>query len=278
MSSRTLRVGADRTVRFHDTGGSASALTVIWHHGTPQTGQIIEPLAAAAAERNIRMVSCARPSYPGSSPLPGRTVADSAADAIRVADFLGIDQFAAMAASGGGPHAIACAALAPNRVVAVATLAGIAPYTRDFDWFAGMASPGGLRAALAGRAERARYAAVDEFDETSFTDRDWAALAGSWSALGADAQEGSAGGPDGQIDDDVAYIAPWGVSLAGVAAPVLVVQGGRDRVVPATHGRWLAGQLPGAEFLFRPDDGHISILAEVPAALEWLLRSARESR
>lgn len=266
-----MRLRDGRTLRTYDSGAeAATGLTLVWHHGSPQTGAPLPPLLAAAAARGIRLLSYGRPSYGGSSPLPGRDVASAAADVAQLADALGVARFAVMGASGGGPHALACAALLPGRVTGAVCLAGIAPFTEDFDWFSGMASDGGLRAAAAGRDARVRYAASDEFDPDNFTPADWAALSGAWSALGADAGRASDAGPDGLIDDDVAFVAPWGFDLAEIAAPVLLVQGGRDRVVPPAHADWLVRNVRRAELWFRPDDGHISILDACPAAMDWL--------
>ena len=117
--ARDIAVAGGRTVRAYDTGdGAGDALTVVWHHGSPQTGAPLEPLVTAAARRGIRLVTYARPSYGGSTPAPGRDVAAAAGDVARVADALGIERFATMGASGGGPHALACAALLGDRDVA----------------------------------------------------------------------------------------------------------------------------------------------------------------
>jgi pimeloyl-ACP methyl ester carboxylesterase len=265
-----------RLLQVHEAGApdGSYGLTLVWHHGSPQTGALIEPLLAAAARRGIRLISYGRPSYGGSTPHPGRDVASAAADVARIADALGVGRFAVMGASGGGPHALACAALLPDRVIGAACLAGIAPLTSDFDWYAGMAAPGGLRAALEGRDARARFAATDEFDTTSFTPRDWAALRGAWAPLGADAGRAGAAGPDGLIDDDVAFVNPWGFDLARIEAPVLLVQGGEDRIVPSSHAEWLLRHIPPAELWLRPHDGHISVLDASPVAMDWLLAGA----
>ncbi|MCU1657134.1 MAG: hypothetical protein JWO57_1790 [Pseudonocardiales bacterium] len=162
---------------------------VVWHHGSPQTGMLLEPLLVAAAEREIRLLSYGRPGHGGSSPLPGRSVASAARDAGQVADAFGLAQFAVMGASGGGPHALACAAISPDRVTGVVCVAGLAPFTDDFDWFAGMIAPGGLRAAADGREARERFAEIDEFDPASFTSADWDALSAQWATLGIDAQQ-----------------------------------------------------------------------------------------
>ena len=277
---RDLELADGRSIRFWDTGapdGGGTGLTLIWHHGTPQTGRPIEPVADPALARGIRVVSCARPGYSFTEPVPGRTVQDAGADVVAVASALGLERYVTAGASGGGPHALACAALDPERVAGVVTLAGIAPYTDAYDWFGGMASPGGLKAALrGGRDERRRHGETAEFDMESFTDTDWAALEAEWGPLGADANRASAeatadGSPAwGEIDDDVAFTTPWGFDLSAVGCPTLVVQGGRDRVVPLSHGQWQAGHLPRAQFWQRPNDGHVSVLRALPVALDWL--------
>lgn len=272
VSKRDVWLTDGRLVRVYDTGGqdASDALTVLWHHGSPQTGAPLEPLLSAAAARGIRLLSYGRPSYGGSSPHPGRNVASAAADVAQIVDALGVARFSVMGASGGGPHALACAALLPDRVMGVVCLASLAPFTETFDWYAGMVSDGGLRAAAAGREARERYAASDEFDESSFTPADWAALKGAWVTLGADAGQADAAGPDGLIDDDLAFVAPWGFEVTQIDTPVLLVQGGQDRVVPTTHADWLTRNCQSSELWLRPRDGHISILSASPVAMDWL--------
>ncbi|MGV8885324.1 MAG: alpha/beta fold hydrolase [Microbacteriaceae bacterium] len=260
----------NRTVHAWDSG-SGSALTLVWHHGSPQTGAPLEPVARWARERDIRLVTYSRPSYGGSTAQPGRTVADAPADVTAVLDALDIDRFATMGASGGGPHAMACGALLAPRVVGVVCLAGIAPYTADFDWFAGMASPDDIRAALDGRDARTVQENVSEWNDYSFSARDYAALQSTWGSLSADVGVASAAGSDGLIDDDVAFVTPWGFSLAAVTVPTLLAQGGDDRVVPRAHAEWMLTHLPNAELWLRPHDGHISVMNAAPVAMDWLL-------
>jgi pimeloyl-ACP methyl ester carboxylesterase len=274
-----VRLDDGRTVRVHDTGDTiaSATLTLVWHHGSPQTGAPLAPLVAAAAERGIRLVSYGRPSYGGSTPKPGRDVASAASDVAQLADALGVDRFAVMGASGGGPHALACGALLPDRVIAVACLATLAPFGAEgLDWYAGMAGGGAsLRAAEQGRAARVLFEESSEFDPTSFIDRDYAALDGTWSSLGDDVGVASAAGADGLIDDDLAYVAPWGFEVSAITQPVLLAHGDLDRVVPRSHSEWLLRHCPDAELWLRPHDGHVSILDVAPVAMEWLRARAR---
>ena len=88
------------------------------------------------------------------------------------------------------------------------------------------------------------------------------------------AEQALAGGLGGMVDDDLAYVAPWGFDPAGVNAPVLLLHGGQDRVAPGAHARWLAARIPSAELWLRPDDGHISVLSSAEGALGWLMEHA----
>jgi pimeloyl-ACP methyl ester carboxylesterase len=268
-----LNLGGGRVLRAYDTGPGGDV--VFWHHGTPNLGAPPEPLLGDAARLGLRFVSYDRPGYGTSTPVPGRAVSTAAADTARIADALGIATFAVLGHSGGGPHALACAALLPGRVRAAAVISSPAPYGADgLDWFAGMTEPGALRAAVAGRAAKERYEAAPPASDVPFTPADWAALAGDWAWFDSVVAPALAAGPAALIDDDLAYVAPWGFDPAVVTAPVLVVHGDADEMIPPSHGRWLARRLPGAELRIVPGAGHISVLRAAPAALEWLSAAA----
>jgi pimeloyl-ACP methyl ester carboxylesterase len=268
------------TLHGYDTGqgGDDGRLAVFWHHGTPNIGAPPEPLFAAADALALRWLSYDRPSYGGSSPDRDRNVASAAGHMRLVADALGIQQFAAMGHSGGGPHALAGAALMPERVVAVVSMAGLAPYPADgLDWFAGMIPSGvrSLRAARAGRAEKERLELSGAVYDPEFTAGDLAVLDGPWSWLKGVVAAAMQSGPEGAIDDDLAYVAPWGFDPTQITRPALFVHGGRDGIVPCAHSQWLVEHRPaGAELWLSPDDGHLSVLNRAEEALGWLRAQA----
>ena len=279
MTETDLALDEGRTLHVYDThpNDADGRLAVFWHHGTPNVGAPPRPLFAAAARLGVRWVSYDRPGYGGSTPSPGRDVASAADYVSCVADALGIGRFAVMGHSGGGSHALACGALLPRRVVGVVSVAGLAPFGAEgLDWFAGMAPSGvaSLRAAARGRAAKERYEASTGEQDPGFIPADWAALSGAWSWLGDVVGPAVEGGPGGLVDDDLAYVAPWGADPARVTAPTLLLHGGRDRVVPPSHGGWLARRCPSAELRLFPDDGHISVLDGSAAALDWLRERA----
>lgn len=277
-----LRSDDGRTLHVYDTApdDADGRLVVFWHHGTPNIGAPPEPLFAAADRYGIRWVSYDRPGYGGSSANKDRNVASAADDVSTVADALGLDRFAVMGHSGGGSHALACGALLPERVLGVLSVSALAPFDAEgLDFFAGMAASGeaSLRAAARGREAKERHEAMpaEEDAEPGFIPADLAALEGEWSWFSSVVHPAIENGPGPLIDDDLAYVSPWGFDPARVGAPTLILHGGRDRMVPSTHGEWLARHLPAAEFWLCPEDGHISVLSSGEAAVGWLHEHAR---
>ena len=239
VTESDLTLPDGRTFHVYDTGAGSGTLAVFWHHGTPNIGPPPEPLFAASERLGLRWTGLDRPGYGGSSPLPGRDVASVAADVAAIADALGIERFAVMGHSGGGPHALACAALLPGRVLAAVSVAGLAPYgAGSLDWFGNMNSSGAasLRAALAGgEAKEAYEASEPPFDPAMFTATDYATLEGPWAWLNSVVGPAQAAGPGGLIADDLAYVSPWGFDPGQITCPVLLLHGSADRVVPVSH-------------------------------------------
>jgi pimeloyl-ACP methyl ester carboxylesterase len=256
--------------------GDPDGVPVLYHHGTPGSGLLYPAWSADAAANGIRLVGYARAGYGGSDRKPGRTVADVAADSAAIADALGFDRFATWGASGGGPHALACAALLGDRVVAAATIAGAAPSDAgDLDFMAGMgednveefeaafAGEETLRPLLDAMAAGMLGATAEQLVEqlrTILSPPDVAVVTGELAEFLLDSiAVGIGGGVDGWIDDDLAFVKPWGFDPSTISVPLQVWQGEQDLMVPAAHGAWLATHLPGAEARISADDGHLTL-------------------
>src|SRR5215471_15010090 len=154
-----VRAAGERRLEAQ-ASGPAGGLTLVLHNGTPAGLMAAPGIAAAAAERGLRLVLYARPGYEGSTPVPGRRVGDAAADLAAVLDALGTAEFVTVGWSGDGPHALACAALLPGRCLAAASMAGAAPHQAEgLDWSQGMSSENleEFQAALAGPEELTRF-------------------------------------------------------------------------------------------------------------------------
>jgi pimeloyl-ACP methyl ester carboxylesterase len=276
-------------------GGPEDALPLVFHTGTPSGLVWYRPLAEAAAARGLRTVLYARPGYGGSTPQPGRLVADAAADVDRILDRVGADEFVTAGWSGGGPHALACAALLPVRCLAAATIAGVAPSdSPGLDWMAGMAEENHeeFRAALAGEADLTAFldaaaGSLREIDAAGVasglgglvSEADKAALGGEFADyLAAAMRAALTPGIDGWRDDDLAFTRDWGVSLdaLGHATPVAIWQGDQDRMVPGAHGAWLAANIPLARARMRPGEGHLTLMINrIGEILDDLMALAR---
>jgi pimeloyl-ACP methyl ester carboxylesterase len=271
VTERDIDLGGGRKLHTYDTG--TGDLALLWHHGTPNIGAPPVPLFETADRLGIRWVSYDRPSYGSSTPQPGRTVGDAAGYAEAVADALGIQRFAVMGHSGGSSHALATAAGLGDRVLAVASISAVAPYgVEGLDWFGGMApsSEGSLRAAAQGRAAKQRYENEDTDLPPGFTAKDEVMFAGEWGWLLDVVRPALARGNDGLVDDDLAYVTPWGRDPAAIGCRVLLMHGADDIMVPSSHSAWLATRIKDADLRQYDGDGHISVLTHAADAVRWL--------
>jgi pimeloyl-ACP methyl ester carboxylesterase len=256
--------------------GPQVGMPLVFQNGTPTGAMLFPPLVEIAAARGLRTVTYSRPGYAGSTARPGRSVADAAADVAAILDAIGADRFVTIGWSGGGPHALACAALLADRCAAAASLSGVAPYpAAGLDWLAGMGPENveEFTLTLEGESvltpwleeEAKQLATVQGSDVAAalgglVSDVDKASLTGDYAEfVAATFRRAVSAGVAGWRDDDLAFVKPWGFELDAIVRPVAVWQGGEDRMVPMAHGEWLAEHIPGAHKHLYPDEGHLSL-------------------
>jgi pimeloyl-ACP methyl ester carboxylesterase len=122
-----------------ESWGPEEGYPVFLLHGTPGSRLGPRPRTRDLHLLGIRLIAHDRPGYGGSDRLKDRRVDHAAADVAAIADHLGIKRFSVVGRSGGGPHALACAALLPDRVENAAVLVSLAPPDAEgLSWFDGM--------------------------------------------------------------------------------------------------------------------------------------------
>ena len=258
-------------------------------HGTPGSRLGPLPRGRVLHELGVRLITFDRPGYGQSDRLMSRLVADVAPDVRAIADQFGIGRFAVLGRSGGGPHALACAALLPGRVTRAGVLASLAPWDADgLDWLAGMADSNVHEFTTAANAPEALTEFLTEVaakikanppshvatlgPEMPEADQRVASDAGVRSLLAENFAEALRDSADGWIDDDLAFCSPWGFDVSDIKVPVLVWHGEDDVFSPAGHARWLASQIPGTVLTMRPSTAHFGALEAMPDILSWLIR------
>ncbi|MBM0234521.1 alpha/beta fold hydrolase [Micromonospora sp. STR1_7] len=270
-----------------ETSGASDGAVVVLLHGTPGSRSGPRPRAIALHHLGVQLVCYDRPGYGDSDRHEGRRVADTAADVAAIADDLGVDRFAVVGRSGGGPHALACAALLPDRITRAAVLVGLAPAgAPDLDWYAGMSETNieafaqadedlaELTRTLTVRAEEARRDPMTllEFLRPHLPEEDIrvvddATLRRLLTDMYAEALRH---GPEGWIDDVLAIRRGWGFDLGAIRAPVRLWHGAQDRFSPVEHSYWVASRIPRAEVEVQVGAAHFGAVEILPRILAWL--------
>lgn len=269
--------------------GNPAGRPVVYLHGTPGSRVAPLPRERVLYHLGVRLITFDRPGYGESDRLLSRQVADVVPDVRAIVDQLGVERFAVLGRSGGGPHALACAALLPQRVTRAGVLVSIAPWAAEgLDWFAGMSesnvaeyttaayAPESLIARLAQAAAEIRADPMSHVStlgpELPEDDRRMMKDAGIRALLAKNFAEALRDSAAGWIDDSLAFCAPWGFDLSAIRIPVLLWHGETDVFSPLAHARWLAERIPSAELRVLPDTAHFRALEAVPDMLSWLIR------
>jgi pimeloyl-ACP methyl ester carboxylesterase len=290
---RTLETPDGRTLAYA-IWGDPDGYPVLGLHGTPGSRVERWPHEELYADLGVCYVTHDRAGYAKSDRRRGRRVADEVDDVRALADELGFDRFGVTGASGGGPHALACAALLPDRVERTVCVVGVAPFGSpglEYDaWVAGQ-DPENIKEfgwALAGEdvlvaeltktsEEVVARVAVDpstvlgDFD-LSEADRAQLATPERVQIIRESVAELAAGEIFGWVDDDLAITKPWGFDVSEITVPVLVRYGLTDVLVPPAHGEWLAANVPGCLVKIDGVAGHLGVdpAVEIAEHLRWL--------
>ncbi|EXJ68783.1 uncharacterized protein A1O5_07714 [Cladophialophora psammophila CBS 110553] len=259
--------------------GAREGFPLIWCHGTPSGYIPIPALARSCEKKGLKLVTFSRSGYGGSSRRKGRNIVDDVDDVRALSKHLGHDKFVVGGWSGGGPHSLACAAKLEGCVASI-VIAGVAPYNVEgLDWLAGQGQdnideyaasmkgeyalreycdaqrPGLISSTAAGIIEQLS-AILPEVDKRALRE---SAELGSY--MEQTMREGLKSSCDGWIDDDFAFLAPWGFDVADIKVPVFLYQGSEDLMVPFAHGQWLGSHI-NQKYLtnhLEQGEGHISI-------------------
>jgi pimeloyl-ACP methyl ester carboxylesterase len=254
-------------------------------HGTPGSRLSRHPDPDLYSRLQARVITYDRPGYGASDRHVGRSIADVASDVSALVDALELRSFAVVGISGGGPHALACAAIL-DEVQSAAAVVSPAPIdAEDLDWLAGQAPANVTEASLAMRGEAALRPFLEDEAERMrddalnlFTEED-ALSEGDQQVLSRESMqrvmretltEAVRQGIDGWLDDDLAMVKPWGFALSGVPAPVALWFGADDSYVPLSHGEYLARAIPHAR-VNRLNAGHLSSIVD---SMEEVIRDA----
>lgn len=274
-ASESLRLKDGRVLEFAVRGPDHGPV-VLFHHGMPGSAVPMESVSGSATDRGYRVVTYSRAGYGASTPAPGRTVAGTAEECRFLMDHLGVERYLVAGWSAGGPYALATAVMDSPRVSGVLLIASFAPHEAEgLRYIEGMGVQNHVlfRAASQGEQEQrsvvSQMAAIVRDSDSSdlatgiaslLPAADVTALTGAYGSDNAGhMSHGLAAGDEGWLEDLQALTSRWGFDADAVTVPVELWHGDLDRMVPAAHGRWLAGHLPTVRAHFESGHGHISI-------------------
>ena len=285
MIDATTTLPDGRTLAYTDIGASGDRVA-FYFHGAPGSRLELVSLDEAFAAVGVRVITADRPGYGGSSPLLGRTTADWAGDVAALADHLGVERFAVMGLSSGGPYTVACAALLGERVIGAIVAAG----NTDMSWPG--AADGYMQSELDLMAMDDEAAAVawceqrygadgsgffggDGDMDLGPVDNAWLADEANLASLMTTMDEAFAQGVVGYAHDITVQGRPWSFDLDAIACPTIVVHGAEDQLVPLAHSEHTASLIPGAELRVSAGVGHLSLADEFPTLAAELVDRLR---
>lgn len=261
--------------------GAAGGPAVVVLDGPGSRG-LARAAADSAAEHGIQLVAPDRPGFFDSSPVPGRTIGDWAADHAALLDALGIERAGILAQSGGTPYALTAAAALPERTTALAFTGPLAPLDQQGALAEagkqfrsgvklGRRAPWLLRFLMRRMAAQARKNPEKVAMNVVPTDAaaDLAVLAEPhWRDLHVQATREILSRPDALAQEILLIGRPWGIDFSRITAPAAYWVGERDRTHPPAHARRLAARL-GGEVTVVPEAATFGLLPHYGDALAF---------
>ncbi|MEI8239590.1 MAG: alpha/beta hydrolase [Actinomycetota bacterium] len=261
-----------RTLAYAESGNPAGPPLFLFH-GTPGSRLDHDPFDNPTA---AHIITIDRPGYGQSSPFPGRRLIDWPADVVAVADALGIDRFTVMGISGGGPHALVCAALIPHRLHRVGVVCGVGPLHEPWtdegsnaqntalanvarDNPAALTEIGAMIADAVQAAPDAGAFFGTPAPDMPAVDVATLAIPEVQAMIFASTREAMRQGGEGFAEENRMLAEPWGFDLGAITVEVRFIQGTDDTNVPPSHATFLAGAIPGAALTLLQGEGHMSL-------------------
>jgi pimeloyl-ACP methyl ester carboxylesterase len=271
MTDTQFATAADgRRLAFVEHGDPAGP-PVFLFHGTPGSRLDHDPFDRPTS---VRLIVPDRPGYGLSDPQPGRELVDWPADVVAIADELGLGRFTVAGISGGGPHALVCGALAPDRVERVVLVCGVGPLDREGadDGMVGSnamlnelsrTDPAAVHAIGAAMAEAITADVAGFFaqgrDDLPAVDAAALDLPEVRAMMFASVVEAVRQGGTAFADEMCLLARSWGFEPAAITVPVHLLHGAEDLNVPLAHAQHLVAVIPGAELTVMEGEGHLSL-------------------
>ncbi len=268
--------------------GSSTGRAVVWFHGTPGARrQIPEDARVMAGTDDLRIIGIDRPGIGLSTSHLYSSLYDSVADVAIALDHLGVDRFAVVGLSGGGPYALATAHAFPDRVTAAGILGGVAPNVGEGHIAGGLVGAlAGTRFALPwlrhplGRVFQALVGALGPVGPQALDLFARISPEGDRVVLGReeikamfldDLISNSRHGLEAPLNDLILFLRPWGFDVRDITVPVRWWHGDADHIVPFAHGDHLAALIPNAQLYVRPGESHLGGLGAAGEVLRTIL-------
>lgn len=296
-SAETVQARTDRSIRLPDGRllgyadfGDPAGVPIFGLHGTPGSRLMFTLADPVAAKLGIRLIAPERPGFGLSTYQPGRSLASYALDIADFADALGIGRFGVAGVSGGGPYAVACAALLPDRVTALGLVSPVGPMAGaerpasiGFGHYGAFRLVPRLPPLMAAIFSIGRYAFLYAPDVifalllARASPWDWNILSRPEVRrnLVQGVAEGCRPGIRASTQEMGIFARPWNLPFGDIQAPAFLWQGMADRNVPVSAALRLGELVPDCHVQRIEGAGHYWIFDNIETVLAPLAEAAR---